>query len=145
MENYRWLLFAIAGAVFAAVVSVMTKRALDKVDIAIAMSVQSVAMLMTFAVLTTVLARWNKINEAPRVAVVVIAISGVVAGLAWFCGYRALQLSKVSSATPIDRLSLAIAVILAMIFLGEKPSIGNWIGITMMVVGSIIIARSANG
>ena len=145
MENYRWLLFAIAGAVFAAVVSVMTKRALDKVDIAIAMSVQSVAMLMTFAVLTTVLARWNKINEAPRVAVVVIAISGVVAGLAWFCGYRALQLSKVSSATPIDRLSLAIAVILAMIFLGEKPSIGNWVGITMMVVGSIIIARSANG
>jgi bacterial/archaeal transporter family protein len=145
MENYRWLLFAIAGATFAAIVSVMTKRALDKVDIAIAMSVQSVAMLMTFAVLTTVLARWNKINEAPRMAVGIIAVSGVVAGLAWFCGYRALQLSKVSSATPIDRLSLAIAVILAMIFLGEKPSIGNWVGITMMVVGSIIIARSANG
>ena len=145
MENHRWLLFAILGATFAAIVSVMTKRALDKVDIAIAMSVQSVAMLMTFAVLTTVLARWQKINEAPRMAVGIIAASGVVAGLAWFCGYRALQLSKVSSATPIDRLSLAIAVILAMIFLGEKPSIGNWVGITMMVVGSIIIARSANG
>ena len=69
----------------------------------------------------------------------------MVAGLAWFCGYRALQLSKVSSATPVDRLSLAIAVILAMIFLGEKPSIGNWVGIAMMVIGSIIVARSANG
>src|SRR5688572_29357976 len=110
MENYRWLLFAICGAMFAAVVSVMTKRALDKVDIAIAMSVQSVMMLLTFAVLTTVLGRWGKLNDGPRLAVGIIAASGVVAGLAWFCGYRALQLSKVSSATPIDRLSLAIAV-----------------------------------
>ena len=144
MENYRWLLFAICGATFAAVVSVMTKRALDKIDIAIAMSVQCVAMLVTFAAITTLGARWGKINDAPRAAIGVMAISGVVAGLAWFCGYRALQLSKVSSATPVDRLSLAIAVILAMFFLGEKPSVGNWIGITMMVVGSIVVARSAS-
>jgi transporter family protein len=144
MENYRWLLFAICGAIFAAVVSVMTKRALDKIDIAIAMSVQCVAMLLTFAAITTFSARWPKLNEAPRGAIGIMAISGVVAGLAWFCGYRALQLSKVSSATPVDRLSLAIAVILAMLFLGEKPSVGNWIGITMMVVGSIVVARAAS-
>jgi transporter family protein len=145
MENYRWLLFAICGAVFAAVVSVMTKRALDKIDISIAMSVQGVAMLMTFAVITTLGGKWQKINDAPRSSVLIIAGSGIVAGLAWFCGYRALQLSKVSSATPIDRLSLAIAVILAMIFLGERPTIANWFGVGMMVLGSIIIARSASG
>jgi len=145
MENYRWLLFAICGATFAAVVSVMTKRALDKLDIAIAMSVQCVAMLITFAAITTFGAKWSKINEAPRGAIGMMALSGIVAGLAWFCGYRALQLSKVSSATPVDRLSLAIAVILAMVFLGEKTTIANWVGITLMVVGSIVVARSASG
>jgi transporter family protein len=71
-----------------------------------------------------------------------VAASGVAAGLAWYFGYRALQMSEVSKGTTIDRLSLPIAVILAAVFLRERPSMLNIGGIVLMVAGAVMVSQS---
>ncbi len=143
MENYRWLIFALLGACFAAIVSVMTKRALDKTDFTIALVIQGAVMLFTLLALATGMRRWHKLSETPAWAVWLVAGSGVAAALSWSCGYLALQESAVAKATPIDKLSMPLGVILAMIFLREKPSALNWVGICVMLLGAGMVAYTS--
>jgi len=41
-------------------------------------------------------------------------LSGVATGLSWLCYYRALQLAPASLVAPIDKLSVAFAIVLAV-------------------------------
>jgi transporter family protein len=54
--------------------------------------------------------------------------------------FRALQLGKVAQVAPIDKMSVAFAIIIAAIFLGEIPSIKVAIGAALVVAGSLVIA-----
>ena len=142
MGEYKWLAFALAGAFLAAMVNVMTKRALASLDVALAVTVQSILMLVTLVAVTTIGGRWTELSASPRWALAMVAGSGIVAGLAWYFGYHALKLTEISRATTIDRLSLPIAVLLGMLFLRERPTGMNWVGIGCMVVGAILVSQS---
>lgn len=142
MNEYRWLLFAVLGAAFAAVVNVLTKKALNRMDVTVALAVQALLMLATIVIAATLLRRWSQVAAAPRWALGLVALSGLAAGLSWLCGYYALQLSQVAKSAPIDKLSMPLAVVLAMIFLSERPTGLNWIGIGLMVTGALFVAQS---
>lgn len=140
MDNNRWIFYALLGAVFAAAVSVMTKRALDKMDFTIALTIQCIVMLGALLATTTLLGRWSKLTEAPTWAMALVAGAGVAAALSWLFGYKALELSKVASSTPINNLSLPIGVVLAMLLLSERPTAMNWFGIVLMTIGAFFVA-----
>jgi len=57
MRQYTWMICALMGAVLAAAVHVMTKRAFEKLDVAVAVTVQSVVMLITLVSATTITQR----------------------------------------------------------------------------------------
>ena len=141
MGEYRWLLFAVLGALFAAVVNVLTKKALNRMDVTVALAVQAMSMLLTIGVAVTLLRRWSHAAAAPRWALGPVALSGLAAGLSWLCGYYALQLSQVAKSAPIDKLSMPLAVVLAMVFLSERPTGMNWLGIGLMVAGAFFVAQ----
>jgi len=52
----------------------------------------------------------------------------------------ALKFGKVSQVAPIDKLSVVFAVILSILFLGEKISIINGVGVGLIAVGAILVA-----
>lgn len=144
MQTYGWLIFALLGAFFAAVVNVLAKKALDSSHSTVAITIQSVLMLVTLASIATFQRAWPKLAEMPRWAMGLLALSGVAAGLSWVFGYRALQMSEVAKTAPLDKLSMPLAVVLAMIFLRERPTAMNWLGIGLMVVGAFFVAQSGN-
>ena len=96
MGDYRWLLFALLGAAFAAVVNVLTKKALNRMDVTVALTIQSLLMLLTIGLAATLLRRWSHVAAAPRWALGLVALSELAARLLWLCGYYALQLSQVA-------------------------------------------------
>ena len=143
VTHYRWFVYALLGALFAAIVNVLTKKALQKTDATLAITVQAVLMLVTVSLITTFTGGWSKFGEVPGWALGLTAVAGVFAGLAWYFGYQALGMTEVSRATTVDRLSLPLAVILAMVFMKEKPSGLNWAGVGLMLVGAICVAQSS--
>ena len=142
MGDYKWLVFALVGAAFAAVVNVLSKSALKATDVFVALCLQSLLMLATLAVSVTVMGRWSAVRAMPRWAVGLIVLSGIAGGLSWTFGYQALQLSDVSRAGPIDKLSVTFAVVLAVVFLRERPTALNWAGIVLMVVGAYCVSHT---
>lgn len=68
-----------------------------------------------------------------------LVLSGGATGLSWLCFYRALQLGPISKVAPIDKLSVAFAILLGALFLGETLSWATIIGGGFIVAGSVII------
>ena len=69
-----------------------------------------------------------------------LVLSGIATGFSWLCYYRALQLGPVSRVAPIDKFSVAMAIVFGLVFLGERPSWPLLIGGVLIVAGAMIIA-----
>lgn len=68
-----------------------------------------------------------------------LILSGMTTGLSWIFYFRALQLGEVSRIGPIDKLSLVITLILAVVILKEKVTTWVVLGTILMSVGAILI------
>ena len=151
-DNTKWITLALLGAFFAAIVQITSKAALNaKVfDAATLNLIRAVVMVFAFVgILTFELARGNRdpasllsspINEwTTQRALGIALLSGLAAAASWYFGYRALQLADVSKTYPIDKLSVAFGVMLAVLIFHERPTSWNWTGIVLMIAGAYLI------
>ena len=84
--------------------------------------------------------RESSLAAVSRKTWVFLALSGLATGLSWVCYFRALQLGKASQVAPVDKLSVAIAIVLAIVFLGERLNLRESIGAGLVVVGAPVMA-----
>ena len=61
-------------------------------------------------------------------------------GLSWLCYYRALQIGPVSGVAAVDKLSVALAIALGVLFLGEHLSWQLLLGAALIMAGTLVIA-----
>ena len=71
-----------------------------------------------------------------------LVLSGVATGLSWLCYYRALQLAPASLVAPIDKLSVAMAIALGILVLGEPLTWRLALGGGLIVGGVLVVASS---
>jgi transporter family protein len=151
-DNTRWIVLALLGALFAAIVQVTSKAALNAkiFDAATLNLIRAGVMLLSFAILIGYeLARGQRAvdtmmaqpigNWATQRAYGIALLSGLAASASWYFGYRALQLADVSKTYPLDKLSVAIGVVLAFFIFGERPTGWNWAGIGLMLAGAYLV------
>jgi transporter family protein len=65
-----------------------------------------------------------------------LVLSGVATGLSWLCYFRALQLGKVSQVAPVDKASVAIAILLSAVFLHEPLTWKTAVGTLLILAGT---------
>jgi transporter family protein len=139
----RWVLYAGLSAVFAAAVAILGKAGLRNVDPMVATIVRSIVMTVFLAAVGTAFGAWSKLpalREAGGKGVALVALSGIAGAMSWLFYFNALRLADASKVASIDKLSVPIAVLLAVLLLGERPSTPNWIGIGLVVIGAYLIA-----
>lgn len=136
-----YLFFAFLSAFFAALVAIFGKIGLQGMDSNAATAVRAVIMALF---LIGVVFFQQKASLLKSIfesnAFVFIVLSGIAGALSWLFYFLALQGATVSQVVPIDRLSLVFAVLLAVVFLGEKISLNTAIGVLLVLVGGIIVA-----
>ena len=69
-----------------------------------------------------------------------LLLSGLGTGASWLCYFRALKLGNAAQVAPIDKLSVVMVAILGVVFLGEKLSAVNWLGILLVAGGAVLVA-----
>ena len=137
-----WLLFAFLSAASAALVSIFGKIGLEGVDANTATAVRSVIMAVF---LLGVIAVQGKFSELPDVfadkkGLSFIVLSGIAGATSWLFYFLALQHGTVKQVAPVDKLSVVLAALLAVLFLGEKISLLNGIGIALVTIGVLLAA-----
>lgn len=133
-----WIIYAILSAFFASLVAIFGKIGIKGVDSNLAVAVRTV-IIVVFAwgiVLTSGVA--NQLKNWSRHTWLFIVLSAIATGLSWLFYYRALQLGEASKVAPIDKLSVALTILLAFIFLGEQPTYGNVLGGLLVAAGVLV-------
>ena len=69
-----------------------------------------------------------------------LGLSGLATGASWVCYFRALKIGDASKVAPVDKLSLVLVAVFAFAFLGERPSLREWSGISMVAGGVLLLA-----
>ncbi len=128
-----WLGYAALSAVLAGLVAIFGKMGVRGIDNTVATTVR--AAIMFVFLLGVALARGRR-------ALLFIALSGLAGAGAWRCYFRARQLGDALRVAPIDRLSGAVTLVLAVLLLHERAPLGAWLGTALMVAGAVIVARS---
>jgi transporter family protein len=69
-----------------------------------------------------------------------LLLSGLGTGASWLCYFRALQLGEAAKVAPIDKLSVVLVALFGVLFLGERLSTPNWLGVAFIAVGALLVA-----
>ncbi|WP_049621045.1 EamA family transporter [Frateuria defendens] len=135
-----WLLFALGSAFFAALTALFGKLGVAGINSNLATFIRTIVILLVTAAILSLRGEWAKPGALSFNSWLFLVLSGIATGLSWLCYYRALQLGPVSKVAPIDKLSVALAIVLGLTLLGEKPSLPVLIGGGLIVAGSVVIA-----
>jgi len=140
--NYLWLIYALGAAVMAALVPIFGKIGLQSVDVNAATAIRAVVMAIFLITWVSVQGNFDHVFTilANKKALVFIVLSGIVGALSWLFYFLALKYGKVSQIASVDKLSVVIATILAIILFGEKLSLFNRIGVIFITLGAIFVA-----
>ena len=125
MQDYRWLQFAVLAACCAAFINIFGKIGMAGIDSDLSTAVRSVVQATFVVGFVTVIGSWSTrsrdLSSRPM-AITMIVCSGIAGGLSWIFAFRALKLAHVSQVAPIDKLSMPLGILLAVIILGDRPS-----------------------
>jgi bacterial/archaeal transporter family protein len=135
-----WLLFALGSAFFAALTALFGKLGVAGINSNLATFIRTLVILGVTAGILSFRAEWIKPSGLPWHSWMFLVLSGVATGLSRLCYYRALQLGPITKVAPIDKLSVAIAIVLGLLILGEKPTWPVLVGGALIVAGSLVIA-----
>jgi transporter family protein len=140
MFEQRWLIYAILSAVCASFVAIFGKVGMQEVDTNLATTVRSVVMTLFLLGFCTVLGLWSKLSTLHPRALTMIALSGLAGALSWLFYFKAIHIGAISQVAPIDKMSVPLTVILALLLLGERPSALNWLGVLLVAAGGYLAA-----
>ena len=139
----RWLVLAVLSAVAASLVAIFAKLGMSKVDATLATTVRSVVMTLLLLVTCTFTGVFARLPDLKGRAVLMIVLSGAAGAASWLFYFHAVKLGDVSKVAPIDKLSMPLAIVLAVFILGERPTTVNWLGVALIVAGAYLAAIPA--
>lgn len=134
-----WWIFALLSAFFAALTAIFAKIGIQKVDTDLATAIRTVIILILAWGIAFFRGGVSTINTLTRHNLIFLCLSGIATGLSWIFYFKALQLGRVSQVAPVDKLSVAIAIILAVVFLGEPLTVKSAIGALLIIGGSLVL------
>jgi transporter family protein len=137
--NLGWLGWAVLSALFAALTAILAKVGVADVNPNLATAIRTtVILVVTWGLVFILDGKADFVGITNRSWIFLIA-SGLATGLSWICYFRALKLGDVAKVAPVDKLSVAIAIILAVIFLGEKVKMQEALGAALIVIGVVVM------
>ena len=141
----RWLIYALLSAASASLVGIFGKLGMEEVDPTLATAVRSVVMTLFLVGVAAVLQKWSTLHTIHGRALLMILCSGIAGAVSWLFYFRAIKAGTVSQVAPIDKLSMPLAVVLAVLILGDRPGLWNWVGVALIVAGGYLAALPASG
>ncbi|HPS52941.1 MAG TPA: EamA family transporter [Phycisphaerae bacterium] len=134
-----WWVYALASAFFAALTAVLAKVGVKGIDSDLATAIRTIVILIITWGIVFFKNGAGGLNSLSKNNVLFLVLSGIATGLSWLFYFRALQMGKVSHVAAVDKTSVALAMILAVIFLHDALSLKLILGVLMVMAGTMII------
>ena len=134
-----WWIYALLSAFFAALTAIFAKIGIKNVNTDLATAIRTAVILVLAWAIAIFRGGTNSMHTLTKQNLLFLLLSGCATGLSWIFYFKALQIGKVSQVAPVDKLSVAIAIIFSIIFLGETLTLKMAIGALLIIIGSIVL------
>lgn len=134
-----WWVYAILSAVFASFTAIFAKIGVTGVNSNLATAIRTVIILLIAWGIVFFNKEYKGIAVLSKQNLFFLIISGVATGLSWIFYFKALQLGKVSQVAPVDKLSVALTIVLSVVFLGEALNWKSAIGALLIICGTLVM------
>ena len=135
-----WFYWALLSAVFAALTAIFAKVGIQGVDSDLATLIRTAIIIVVLSAFVAYTGKWaNPLELSPKTWLF-LGLSGLATGASWVCYFRALKIGDASKVAPVDKLSLVLVAVLAVVFLGERPNLREWLGLAMISGGVWVLA-----
>jgi len=134
-----WWIYALLSAVFAALTAIFAKIGVKNIDTDLATAIRTVVILLlawSLALFKGVVPAMQNLTKQNWLFLI---LSGCATGCSWIFYFKALQVGKVSQVAPVDKLSVALTIILSVIFLGEALTWKTAIGALLIIAGTVVL------
>lgn len=135
-----WQAWALLSAAFAALTAIFGKVGVEAINSDFATLIRTAVILAVTAGIVAATGAWQPLASVAGKSWIFLTLSALATGASWLCYYRALKLGPAAQVAPIDKLSIVLVAIFATLFLGEKLTGKNWLGVALIAVGAVLVA-----
>ena len=134
-----WWIYALLSALFASLTAIFAKIGITNVKSDLATAIRTVVILLIAWAIVLTRGGAKGITELSKHNLLFLVLSGATTGLSWIFYYKALQLGKVSQVAPVDKLSVALTILLSFIFLNEDLTVKSIAGALLIICGTLVL------
>lgn len=135
-----WQFWAVLSAAFAALTAIFAKIGVENINSDFATLIRTFVILMVTAGIVVATGQAQAPGSIPAKTYTFLVLSGMATGASWLCYFRALKLGQAAQVAPIDKLSVVLVAVFGAVFLGERLSGTNWLGVGLIAAGAILVA-----
>jgi transporter family protein len=133
-------MWAVLSALFAALTAIFAKIGVENVNSDLATLIRTIVVLCVLSLIVYGTGQFQDPAQISGRTYLFLLLSGLGTGASWLCYFRALKLGNAAQVAPIDKMSVVLVAIFAVVFLGEKLSLVNWLGIVLVAGGALLVA-----
>jgi transporter family protein len=134
-----WWIYALLSALFAALTAIFAKIGVTNVNSNLATAIRTIIILVVAWGIVLARGEGKELAGISKNNLLFLVISGIATGLSWIFYFKALQIGKVSQVAPVDKLSIALTLLLSVVFLKEALTIKTAIGAALIIAGTLVM------
>lgn len=134
-----WIAFAFGSSFFAGITGILAKCGIKNIDSDIATALRTVIVLIFAWIMVFVTGVDVDFVSIDTKTWVFLVLSGLATGASWLCYFKALQHGDINKVTPIDKSSVIITMILAVMFLNEPLTLFKFVSIVLIGTGTYMM------
>ncbi len=135
-----WQAWALLSAAFAALTAIFAKIGIENVNSDFATFVRTIVILLAIGLMLFLTGNWQAPASVSGKSWLFLVLSGLATGASWLCYFRALKMGNAAQVAPVDKLSVVLVALFAVLFLGERLSPAHWLGVCMVGGGAVLLA-----
>jgi bacterial/archaeal transporter family protein len=135
-----WQLWAVLSAIFAALTAIFAKIGVENVNSDLATFIRTVVVVIALALIVYATGQFRNSAAISGRTYLFLVLSGLGTGASWLCYFRALKLGNAGQVAPVDKMSVVLVAIFGVLFLGEKLTTLNWVGVALITLGAVLVA-----
>ncbi|ESY67974.1 MULTISPECIES: EamA family transporter [Mesorhizobium] len=135
-----WQFWALLSAAFAALTAIFAKVGIENINSDFATFIRTVIILAVLGAILLASGQFQSPSTISGKTWLFLGLSGLATGASWLCYFRALKIGNAAQVAPIDKLSVVLVAVFGAVFLGERLSGANWLGVALIAAGAVLVA-----
>jgi transporter family protein len=137
---FAWQIWALLSAVFAALTAIFAKIGVENINSDFATLIRTAIIVVVLAAIVVGTGQFQPLDTISKRTYVFLTLSALATGASWLCYFRALKIGDAARVAPVDKLSVVLVAVFGVVFLGEKLSGKNWLGVLFIGFGVVLLA-----